>query len=98
MLRSIFSVADDPEGSCSLLPNKGHHALNIKMWSDPSCFYFESLQYSYRVSIAFNKSPFGPIQFGKTYFVWPQPSDTYALSWENRSWRPVVNGFILDGR
>jgi hypothetical protein len=59
--------------------------MNMRVWNGPSCFTFESLQYSYRISLSIGRAPTGPIQPGKTHFVWPNLTDSFQLSWEDRS-------------
>jgi hypothetical protein len=97
LICALFSSGQDENPSYIFLPNEAYHAMNVRLWSGPSCFNFESLQYSYRISVIIGRAPNGPIQLGKTHFVWPNVMDSFQLSWEDRSWTPVVNGFILVG-
>jgi hypothetical protein len=97
LICSQFLSVQDETLSHSFLPIEAHHAMNVHLWTSPSCFSFESLQYSYRISVILGRAPAGPIQLGKTHFVWPTKTNSFQLSWEDRSWKPVVNGFIVAG-
>lgn len=96
-VKSIFANSGDGGRSYSLLANEAHHALNLRDWDASLRFIFDTLQHSYSVSLAPENAPHAPMQPGRTNFLWPRPAVSCRLLWGERSWRPLVNGFLAEG-
>lgn len=92
----IFGFGEDPD-VLGFLADESHHALTAKLIWPSSRLVFESQQYSARVQVDLKYGRSEPLQSGRTSFVWPHPYDAWRLAWEDQSWTPLINGFLVAG-
>jgi hypothetical protein len=92
----MFDHEEVPD-TLTVLSDEAHHALNAKLLSPPGRFIYESQQYSARVQIDLGTTRNEPLQVGRTSFVWPHPYASRWMYWDDQSWRPLMNGFVVSG-
>jgi hypothetical protein len=96
IFREMFDHEEAPD-TLTVLSDEAHHALNAKLLNPPGGFIYESQQYSARVRIDLGSTRNEPLQVGRTSFVWPHSYASRWMYWDDQSWRPLMNGFVVSG-